>query len=251
MASRLGWLGILLGLVFAVPARAVEPVDVALVLAVDVSLSMAEDETKLQRGGYASALRDPQVIDAIRSGKLGRIAVTYVEWSAVTDQRVIVEWRVISDADSAASFATALERAPIKSGTTTSISSGITFSANLLATCPYLAARKVIDVSGDGYSDYGAPIRVARDRAVAQGITINGLPVMNERPPWRESPPPDLDRYYADNVIGGPGAFYLVVKDLHDFGEAVMRKLILEIAGAQEPAAGRVLNSAGSSRASG
>jgi len=213
------------------PAFAAEPVDVALVLAVDVSLSMAEDETKLQRSGYAGALRDSRVVDAIHAGKLGRIAVIYVEWSSVTDQRIIVDWHVVSDSQSANAFAAELERMPSKSGTTTSISAGIEFAAHLLAGSPYAPARKVIDVSGDGYNDYGHPIQEARDAAIAQGITINGLPILNQRPPWRESPPPDLDHYYAENVIGGPGAFYLVVKDLHDFGNAVLRKLILEIAG--------------------
>lgn len=212
------------------PALAAEPVDVTLVLAVDVSLSMAEDEAKFQRHGYAEALRDPQVIDAIHSGKLGKIAIIYIEWSSVRDQRVLIDWHVVSDKASAETFAAALEKAPFKSGTTTSISAGIDFSVQQIADGPYAGTRKVIDVSGDGYSDYGRPIRVARDDAVAAGVIINGLPVMNPRPSWRENAPPDLDHYYADNVIGGPGSFYLVVKDLNDFGKAVTRKMILEIA---------------------
>lgn len=212
------------------PATAATPVDLTLVLAVDVSLSMAEDEAKFQRHGYAQALRDPQVIDAIHSGKLGKIAITYIEWSSVTDQRVLIDWQVISDQASAEVFAAALDRAPYKSGTTTSISAGIDFSVKQIADAPYVGARKVIDVSGDGYSDYGRPIRLSRDDAVAAGIIVNGLPVMNPRPAWRENAPPDLDHYYADNVIGGPNSFYLVVKDIHDFGKAVIRKMILEIA---------------------
>jgi hypothetical protein len=191
---------------------------------------MAEDEAKFQRHGYADALRDPQVIDAIQSGKLGKIAIVYIEWSSVTDQRVLIDWQIVSDKASAETFATALEKAPFKSGTTTSISAGIDFSVQQIQDAPYIGTRKVIDVSGDGYSDYGRPIRVSRDAAVAGGITINGLPVMNPRPSWRENAPPDLDHYYADNVIGGPGSFYLVVKDVHDFGKAVTRKMILEIA---------------------
>jgi hypothetical protein len=171
------------------------------------------------------------VVDAIRAGRLGRIAVTYVEWSSVTDQRVLLDWHVIDSAASADAVAAELERAPVKSGTTTSISAGLDFSVRLIAASPYQGDRRVIDISGDGYSDYGRPIRVARDDAVKAGIIINGLPVMNDRPPWRESAPPDLDHYYADNVIGGPGSFYLVVHDLKDFGNAVLRKLILEIAG--------------------
>jgi hypothetical protein len=214
------------------------PVDLTLVLAVDVSLSMAEDEAKLQRHGYADALRDKRVIEAIRGGMLGRIAVTYIEWSAVTDQRTVVGWRVISDAASAEAFAGELEKAPFKSGTTTSISAGIDFAVRQLVDSPYAATRRVIDISGDGYSDYGRPIRESRDAAVAAGVTINGLPVMDARPSWREPAPPDLDHYYAENVIGGPGAFYLVIKDIHGFGEAILRKMILEIAGRQDRAAG-------------
>jgi hypothetical protein len=231
MTVRSAWLLALVALAFTRPSHAAAPVDLTLVLAVDVSLSMAEDETKLQRKGYAAALRDPRVVDAIRAGRLGRIAVTYVEWSSVTDQRVLLDWHVIDSAASADAVAAELERAPVKSGTTTSISAGLDFSVRLIAASPYQGDRRVIDISGDGYSDYGRPIRVARDDAVKAGIIINGLPVMNDRPPWRESAPPDLDHYYADNVIGGPGSFYLVVHDLKDFGNAVLRKLILEIAG--------------------
>jgi hypothetical protein len=224
---------LLVGFGFAEPAVAqvnAAQVDVALALTVDVSLSMAEDETKLQRGGYAKAFRDPRVIAAIQAGMLGRIAVSYIEWSNTTDQRVLVNWRTISDAASAEAFAAELEKAPFKTGTTTSISAGVDFAAHLLRECGFSSTRQVIDVSGDGYSDYGRPMTLARDEAVAAGITINGLPVMGARPAWREQAPPDLDHYYADNVIGGPESFYLVVHDLHDFGDAVVRKLVLEIA---------------------
>jgi hypothetical protein len=231
MSNRAFALGVALAALLAVRgAKASAPVDVELVLAVDVSLSMAEDETRLQRNGYARALRDPAVLAAIRSGKLGRIAVSYVEWSSVTDQRIVVDWRIVSDAQSAEQFASALDRAPLHTGTTTSISAGIAFAAARFAESGLTAERRIIDVSGDGYSDFGPPIHQARDSAVAAGIIINGLPVMNARPPWREPAPPDLDRYYADNVIGGPGAFSLVVRDLKDFGSAVVRKLVLEIA---------------------
>jgi hypothetical protein len=237
---RSAWLCILLlALAFGRPIRAAVPVDLTLVLAVDVSLSMAEDETKLQRKGYAAALRDPRVIDAIRSGRLGRIAVAYVEWSSTTDQRVVIDWREIGDAASAGAVAAELERAPVRTGTTTSISAGLDFAVRLTLASPFAGERRVIDISGDGYSDYGRPMRSARDDAVRAGITVNGLPVMNARPPWRENAPPDLDRYYADNVIGGPGSFFLVVHDLKDFGDAVLRKLILEIAGRAQPGPGR------------
>jgi hypothetical protein len=228
---RFAYVGFLLALALVRPAQAAEPVDLALVLATDVSLSMAEDETKIQRRGYAAALRNPQVIDAIRSGQYHRIALAYVEWSSVTDQRLLIDWRVVTDQASAEAVAAELEKLPVKTGTTTSISAGLDFSAKLIEASPFTATRRVIDVSGDGYSDYGRPIRMARDETVKAGITINGLPVMNQRPPWRESAPPDLDKYYTENVVGGPGSFSLVVRDLKDFGDAVVRKMILEIAG--------------------
>ena len=237
MWVRLAVLGLVAIAALIRPVRAESPVDLDLVLAVDVSLSMAEDEAKLQRHGYSAALRDPRVIESIRGGALGRIAVTYIEWSAVTDQRIVVGWQVISDAASAEAFAAALDKAPFKSGTTTSISAGIDFAVQQIQQGPYRAARKVIDVSGDGYNDYGRPVKSARDAAVAAGIVINGLPVMNKRPAWQEAAPPDLDKYYAENVIGGGGSFSLVVKDIHDFGNSVLRKLMLEIAGRQDGAA--------------
>jgi Protein of unknown function (DUF1194) len=238
MRFRLAIWGIAAVLTLARPAMAAGlPVDVSLVLAVDVSLSMAEDEAKFQRHGYSAALRDKRVLESIRGGTYGRIAVTYIEWSATTDQRVLVDWRVISDEASAGAFADELDKAPFKSGTTTSISAGIDFSVRQIKNSPYAATRQIIDVSGDGYSDYGRPIRESRDAAVAAGVIINGLPVMNPRPAWRESAPPDLNQYYADNVIGGPGSFFIVVKDVHDFDEAVLRKLILEIAARPEKAA--------------
>lgn len=239
MGFRLAVWGIVAVLALIRPAQAATQVDLTLVLAVDVSLSMAEDESKLQRHGYIEALRDKRVLEAIKSGMLGRIAVIYIEWSAVTDQRVLVGWQVISDEASAEAFAAALEKAPYKSGTTTSISTGIDFAVRQIQNGPYLGTRKVIDVSGDGYSDYGRPITQSRDAAVAAGIVINGLPVMDPRPAWREPAPPDLDKYYADNVIGGSGSFSLVVKDVHDFDNAIQRKLILEIAGRQGTGPGR------------
>jgi hypothetical protein len=221
------------------PVQAGTPVDLSLVLAVDVSLSMAEDEAKLQRHGYSAALRDKRIIESIRGGVLGKIAVTYIEWSAVTDQRVVVGWREISDEASADAFADELDKAPFKSGTTTSISAGIDFAVRQIQNGPFTATRKVIDVSGDGYNDYGRPVVQSRDAAVAAGMIINGLPVMDKRPAWREAAPPDLDKYYNDNVIGGPGSFYLVIREPADFDSAVLRKMILEIAARQVKGPGR------------
>jgi hypothetical protein len=212
------------------PAKDSAQVDVALVLAVDVSLSIDEGEAGIQRRGYEHALRDKRVADAIRSGFIGRIAVSYVEWSAPTDQRVIIPWRIIGSADDANAFAEELERAPYKSGSTTSISAGIDFAVKHLDASGITATRRVIDVSGDGYSDYGRPVKTARNDAVKAGVTINGLAIMNERPKWKQAVPADLDTYYRDNVIGGRGSFYLAAKNLEDFSQSVLHKLVLEIA---------------------
>ena len=215
----------------AVPA-ADQPaqVDLALVLAVDVSSSVNESEAGIQRAGYVAALRDPRVADAIRNGMIGRIALTYVEWAAPNDQRQIIPWREVSDEASARAFADELEKAPYRPGTTTSISAGIDFCVDLLKKSGVRAARRVIDMSGDGYSDYGRNVKTARDEAIKQGVTINGLPLMNKRPAYRPEIPPDLDQYYSQNVTGGRGSFTLVVKELNDFQRLVLRKLILEIA---------------------
>ncbi|MSO72179.1 MAG: DUF1194 domain-containing protein [Rhodospirillaceae bacterium] len=219
----------------AAPAHAAErsgqrEVDVALVLAVDVSSSVDEGEAGIQRSGYITALRDPRVAEAIRGGLYGRIALTYIEWSSPTDQRVVIPWREISDGAGATAFADELKAAAYKPGSTTSISGGIDFSTNLLLKSGFQSLRRVIDISGDGYSDYGRPVRAARDAAVKAGIIINGLPIMNERQSYRTKIPPDLDKYYAENVTGGRGSFTLVVKNLEDFNKLVLQKLILEIA---------------------
>jgi hypothetical protein len=209
-------------------------VDLALVLAVDVSLSIGEGEAGLQRVGYVHALRDKKVIDAIHSGPVGKIAITYVEWSSPYHQTVVVPWRIVSDEKSAKALADELDRAPIKSGSTTSISGAIDFCLKLLKKTSYEATRLVLDISGDGYSDYGRPVTTARDEAVKQGITINGLAVMNEDPK-KNAAPPDLDIYFRDNVIGGPGSFYMVARNLDGFSKSVLHKLVLEIAGIELP----------------
>jgi hypothetical protein len=211
-------------------------VDVSLVLAVDVSLSIDEGEAGIQRRGYIHALRDKRVADAIRSGFIGRIAITYVEWSAPTDQRIIIPWRIVANADDANAFADELEKSPYKSGSTTSISAGIDFAVKHSLASGITATRRVIDMSGDGYSDYGRPVAAARKDAIKAGFTINGLAIMNERPKWKQAVPSDLDKYYRDNVIGGPGSFYLVAKNLEDFSQSVMHKLVLEIADRGETA---------------
>jgi hypothetical protein len=235
MSKSLKILAAVLGLLFLAPlstvASADDDVDVALILAVDVSLSIDEGEAGIQRRGYAHALRDKRIADAIRSGFVGRVALTYVEWSAPGDQRVIVPWRVLTDAASAQSFADELDRASYKSGTTTSISAGIDYAVKLHQASGIKATRRVIDISGDGYNDYGRPVTAARNDAVKAGFTINGLAIMNERPKWKQAVPADLDTYYRDNVIGGRGSFYLSAKNLEDFSQSVLHKLVLEIAG--------------------
>ena len=208
-------------------------VDLALILAVDVSMSIDEGEAGVQRIGYIHALRDERVAKAIRSGPIGKIAVTYMEWSSIYHQRVVVPWRVISDLQSARAFAAELDEAALKSGSTTSISGGIDFAVKLFEESGVEATRQVIDISGDGYSDYGRPPMEARDEAVAKGITINGLAIMNKRADWKQAAPDDLDKYYRDNVIGGPGSFYIAVHNLNDFSQSVLQKLILEIASIQ------------------
>ncbi|HZH29083.1 MAG TPA: DUF1194 domain-containing protein [Azospirillaceae bacterium] len=213
-------------------------VDVALVLAVDISASIDEDEARLQRQGYADALSDPAVLKAIATGPLGRIAVVYFEWSSDSDQQVVAPWTVIGDSGSAAVFSAALAEAPLRIGQFTSISSAIDFSLTLFDASGVEALRQVIDISGDGFNNSGRSLQAARERALARGITINGLPVMNDRPNpgGGGKPPAGLDRYYEDNVIGGPGAFVTPAHDFDDFGRAVRAKLIREIAGTPVPA---------------
>ncbi len=217
------------------PARADEPVDVALVLAVDISRSVDEDEARLQREGYRSAITDPKVVEAIRGGMLGSIAIAYVEWAGSEYQRLVIPWtRIASQADAEA-WAGTLAAAPRVSLSWTSISGAIEFSRRALDQCPHEATRKVIDVSGDGVNNSGMPAEMARDRAVAEGITINGLPILNDRPTFGRAPPIPLDIYYRESVIGGQGAFMIAAEDFEAFGNAVRRKLIREIAGLAGP----------------
>ena len=221
------------------PARAAgEPVDVLLVLAVDVSRSVDEDEARLQREGYRSAVADPAVVEAIRGGMIGAVGLAYVEWAGAEYQRLVLPWLRIAGAADAAAWAERLAEAPRASLSWTSISGALDFSLKVLADAPFEATRRVIDVSGDGVNNSGGPVDIARDRVVAEGITINGLPIVNDRPTFGRMPSVPLDDYYRDNVIGGPGAFVIVAEDFLSFGLAVKRKLIREIAGMPGPAAG-------------
>ncbi|MEQ8697429.1 MAG: DUF1194 domain-containing protein [Bauldia litoralis] len=219
--------------VAAGPGRATaEPVDLELVLAVDVSGSVDAFEAQLQREGYLRALVHPQVLKAITSGERKKIAVTYVEWAGGYFQRTVVDWAVISDEASARAFVARLNAVPVITERWTSISGAIDFAMERLKASPHKGERRVIDISGDGPNNSGRPVREARDQAVKAGVTINGLPIVNDRPnPWGRPPPPNLDKYYFDNVIGGPGAFIVVARGFKNFAEAIRNKMVREIAG--------------------
>jgi hypothetical protein len=213
----------------APPARA-EAVDLALVLAIDISRSIDEVEAALQRQGYIAALTNAKVVRAIQSGALGRIALAYVEWAGTDYQRTVVPWSIIRDADDADRFAGAIAAAPHQSMSWTSVSGAIDYSRRLIEASPHEASRHVVDVSGDGRNNSGRPAAVARDEAVAAGITINGLPILNDRPNFGRPPEADLDLWYERNVIGGPGAFLILATSFDAFGAAILSKLIKEIA---------------------
>jgi hypothetical protein len=211
-------------------AQAEETLDLALVLAVDVSSSMTVNEQDLQRSGFIEAFRSTAVHKAIAKGLLGRIAVVYVEWAGVDDQLVLVPWTVIDGPEAARSFATRLHRKPMRQAGMTSISGAITFSRKLFANLKEEPARRVIDISGDGPNNDGAKVRYARDHAVAEGITINGLPITIKGPgsAWDIA---NLDGYYTDCVIGGPGSFMVPLHHADQFPSAIQAKILREIAG--------------------
>jgi hypothetical protein len=221
------------GLLSASPARAETEVDLALVLAVDISFSMDPDEQTLQREGFVEAFKSQIVHDAIRRGAVGRIAVTYMEWAGAADQRVVMPWTILDGATSAVAFADELARKPNRRAARTSISGAIDFSVKLLAEGDLAALRKVIDVSGDGPNNQGRPVTAARADAVAAGITVNGLPIALKAPGYFDLV--DLDEYFRDCVIGGQGAFLVPARDKAQFRDAVKTKIIMEIAAAPIP----------------
>ena len=208
-------------------------VDVALVLAVDASQSMDEDEQHLQRDGYVDALTAPEVIQAIRFGRHHRIAVAYFEWGSMDQQVLIAPWTIIDGEDAARDFAGRIRAAPLNNLQRTSISAALDFSGQLFARAGFRATRKVVDVSGDGPNNQGLVVSDARDALVAQGVTINGLPIVMKDTTLDWSPAPQLDRYYEDCVIGGEGSFMIPVRGMENFGKALKMKLIIEIAGLQ------------------
>jgi Protein of unknown function (DUF1194) len=220
-------------------AGAAEPVDLLLVLASDVSRSVDHPKFLLQREGYAAAISDPQVIDAIKSGPHQRIAICFVEWSGFGAQKLVIDWTIIDGPAAARKFGDQLLELPRSFADRTSISGGIEFAAEQLARSPFEGARRTIDVSGDGTNNAGRDVKLARDETVAKGIVINGLVILSDRPvPWNAehtNPPGGLEKYYQDNVIGGPGAFVLVAENFNSFGRAIIKKLIAEIASLQVP----------------
>lgn len=217
----------------AAPAGAEDvPVDLELILAVDISRSIDMEEAELQRAGYVAALRDPDVVRAIQSGMLGRIAVTYVEWAGVHTRHTVVPWTLIETEDDAGRFAERVEFAPIQFAMWTSIGGAIGYAMPLFSANGFEGTRRVIDISGDGPNNNGPLVAMARDRAVEAGITINGLPILNGRvSPGGFPPMANLDLYYIDCVIGGPGAFIVAADGFESFGKAIRSKLITEIAG--------------------
>ncbi|MBB3458200.1 hypothetical protein FHT86_006525 [Rhizobium sp. BK313] len=203
-------------------------VDLKLVIAVDVSYSMGLEELQLQRTGYVEAFRAPEIVRAVKTGPLGRIAVTYVEWGGKAIQ--ILPWTVIEDSLTAEQFAETLRRQPVRRISFTSISNTLQFARRIIRSSAYRASRRVIDVSGDGPNNAGVPAPVARNNTVAQGIVIDGLPIMLRNAPDSASIP-DIDVYYEKCVIGGEGAFVVKVSDASQFSAAILAKLTAEISG--------------------
>ena len=221
------------GLAHAATAQDVE-VDLELVLAVDVSGSMDDEERLLQRDGYVRAFLHPEVVAAIASGIQGRIAVSYVEWAGPRSQTLVMPWRLVDNADTAEAVAAELKQAQSPRIRGTSISAALAFSSVLFESNGFSGARQVIDISGDGPNNLGPPVVPMREAVLARGITINGLPVTLHPGTMFGLPAGLLDIYYEDCVIGGPGAFFVSVQAPEQLAEAIRRKLVLEIAG-REP----------------
>ncbi len=203
-------------------------VDVLLVLAIDVSRSVTDDEAVLQRDGYRAALTDPAVLAAIGNGPLGAIGVAYFEWARYEFQDLIMPWTRIAGAADAHAWADRLGGLPRQSMAWTSLSGALKYAGALLAAAPWEGSRRVVDVSGDGANNNGPPAEGERDALVAAGVTINGLPIINRHPRFGRLEL-DVDRYYAASVIGGPGAFLIVAEDFGAFSAAIKRKLLQEI----------------------
>ena len=226
------------------PPAAATDVDVELVIAVNVSYSMDPDEQALQREGYIVGLTSPDFLNALQQGLHGKVAVTYFEWAGSSDQRVVVPWRIIDSPASAKAFAEAIAAAPYRRAFRTSISGALQFALPLLDRSGFHGLRRVIDVSGDGVNNQGTPVTILRDQVLERGITINGLPIMLKRPTPGSIDIEDLDVYYEDCVIGGPGSFVIPIRERSQFREATRTKLVQEIAA--RDAAPRVVPTAAS-----
>jgi len=207
--------------------------DLLLVLAADVSRSIDEGEFELQRKGYAAALSDPRVLAAIRSGSNGTIAICFVEWSGAGEQTVVVDWTVIRDDEDAGGLSASILAAPRSFMGRTSISGAIDFAMERFAAAKPRSNRRIIDISGDGTNNSGRPVTEARDQALAEGVTINGLAIVNDKPnpgyAFHTQPPGGLPDWYRQNVIGGPGSFLRVIEDFRSFADAMTNKLVNEI----------------------
>lgn len=234
MKRRTALLGSLAATVTA-PAMAQTPVDLQLVLAVDVSRSIDEIEAELQRRGYVEALTNERIIDAILSGENKRIAVCYTEWAGTHYQVVVIDWTVIDSAGAARRFAEKLAEAPRQSQSWTAVGAALAHAGQRFDNSGFAAKRRVVDISGDGRTNDGPPAELVRDRLVAQGIVVNGLPVMMNRTNFGRPPDLTLDKYYEENVIGGPGSFIIVADNFDHFGRAVRTKLVREISGVADP----------------
>ena len=229
MKRRTAIVGPLVTLLAAPRARAETSVDVALVLAVDVSRSIDEVEAELQRRGYIEALTNERVIDAILSGEHKRIALCYTEWAGTHYQVVVIDWSVIDSAGAARRFADKLAEAPRASQSWTAVGAALAHAGQRFDNSGFVSKRRVIDISGDGRTNDGPPAELVRDRLVELGVVINGLPVMMNRTNFGRPPDTGLDKYYEENVIGGPGSFMISAESFDDFGRAVRSKLIREI----------------------
>ena len=223
-------------------AGAPVPVDAAIVLAADVSRSIDDEEFALERRGYADAIQSQQLIDAISTGPHGAIALAYVEWAGDGEEKVVVDWAVIRNQAGARAFVAALNATPRSYLGRTAIGAAIDFSFALFTESAFETSRRVIDVSGDGTNNQGRPVTAARDAAVGAGAVINGLAIFNRKAAsmggylaMHTNPPGGLAQYYRENVIGGEGAFVVPIDDFRTFGEAMMRKLLNEIADARSP----------------
>jgi hypothetical protein len=208
-------------------------VNLELVIAVDVSYSMDMDELAIQREGYAQAIVSKDFLQALGSVPGSKLAVTYFEWSMSGDEKIIVPWRVIDGPESADAVAAEIMKTPVRRGSSTSISGAINFAVQLFEENPYRGLRRVIDISGDGPNNDGSPVTGARDAALEKGIIINGLPIMVKEPSLLTTDIENLDLYYEDCVIGGPGAFIMTIKDREKFQEAIRTKLVHEVASAK------------------